>query len=214
VSPPRAGRAVAALLLAGAALAVTPATQGAEVAPPRSRLEADVFTDAASGFRIGKPSDWYFLPVRAVVEQAHRAGGLPAPGPGADLVASAGFSVIVARSPTLGSDLAPHVTVFVARGWTGGPPRPEAASGRACQALAGPFRDSPLVGPVQAVSAGPVPAIRLEAGGEVDGEAIRATTLCAVRDQRAFVVVAAALAGDYLGAAVAFESILASFRLE
>jgi hypothetical protein len=190
------------------------AVEAAEVAPPRARLDADVFTDAASGFRIGKPSDWYFLPVRTVVGQAHRAGGWPPPGPGADLVASAGFSVIVTRTPTLGAGLAPHVTVFVARGWSAGPLRPEEASGRACHALAGPFRGNPIVGPVRAVSIGATPAIRLEVGGEVDGEVIRATTLCAARDQRAWVVVAAAPAGDYPGAAAAFEAILASFRLE
>jgi hypothetical protein len=202
------------LLAAAPAVKGVPGIEGAEVAPPRARLDTDVFTDADSGFRIGKPSDWYFVPVRAVVEQAHRAGGLAPPGPGADLVASAGFSVIVSRSPSLGAELGPHVTVFVARGWTAGAARADEAWLGACRALAGPFRSGPVVEPARAVPVGDTPGIRLDIGGEVDGEAVRARALCAARGDRAFAVVAAAPAGEFAGAVPAFESILASFRLQ
>jgi hypothetical protein len=47
----------------------------------------------------------------------------------------------------------------------------------------------------------------------VDGDMVRATALCTFKERQAFVVVGQALASDFDSSFLAFESILASFRL-
>jgi hypothetical protein len=74
--------------------------------------------------------------------------------------------------------------------------------------------DPETVTPTREVQLDGQRAARLDFRGNVDGAAVRATALCTLQGQRAFVVVAQALLKDFEGAAPTFETILSSFRLK
>lgn len=195
------GRAVPrALLLLLAAAGVSPAVAQEEV-------RGDRYANPRYGIEIVKPPAWYFITAGMIVDLARRTAGGPLPG-SEDPVRFAGFAVIVSREPTLGREVRPHVVVLVHE-----LREPPADLLRACEGLRTGLSDAELVEPTRQVELGGRPAARLELMGSVDGIPIRARALCAVRDHRAFVVVAQALPGEFDAEAATFDGILASFRL-
>ena len=184
----------AALLAAGPALA-------------QDRIEGTVYANARYGIRITRPAAWHFITAATVLDLARKTAGAQAPRD-EDAVRAAGFAVIVSKTPTLGRTVEPQVIVLVHE-----LPQAPASLVDTCERLPAGMGDPEFVAPTREVRLDGAPAARLDFRGLVDGVPVRATALCAVRERRAYVAVGQALAGDFDRELPAFETILASLRL-
>ena len=200
-APRRRARLLGAffLLLAGT-LAVPAAAQ--------DRVDGDRYQNPRYGIQIEKPSRWHFITASTVIDVARKAAGMPATSGAADPVKAAGFAVIVSKVPVLGREVAPQVVLMVQD-----LPKPPGDVIEACERLRSGMNDPETVTPTRAVRIDGQPAARLDFKGYVDGALVRATALCTFQDRRAFVVVGQALAAEFDGEAVTFDTILRSFRL-
>jgi hypothetical protein len=191
----------------GLALALALALSAAPAAA-QEKVEGDRYSNARYGIEISKPSNWYFITAGTVLDLARKAA------PGArqpatdDPVKAAGFATVITKVPALGRGFDPQVILLVYD-----LPRDPGALIPTCEGLRAGMNDPETVIPTREVMVDGRPAARLDFRGSVDGAAVRATALCALRERRAYVVVAQALAAEFEGAAGAFEQILASFRL-
>jgi len=192
---------IAALLLA-VGLAAQPALA-------QDGVRGDVYANDRYGIQITKPSAWYFITAKMIVDLAKRAGG-GAPIRGEDdPVKLAGFAVIVSKGPTLGTAIEPQVTLLVHE-----LPAPPADLVAACEGLRTGMSEPETVSPTRPVTLGGKAAIRLDFRGFIDGAVVRATALCTITGRRAFVVVGQALSADFDRETQNFEAILGSFRLK
>jgi hypothetical protein len=128
---------------------------------------------------------------------------------GTDPVKAAGFAVIVSKAPVLGREVTPQVVLSVQD-----LPKPPGDLVETCERLRSGMDDPETVTPTRRVQIDGRSAARLDFKGYVDGALVRATALCTFQDRRAFLVVGQALASEFDGEALAFESILRSFRLK
>ena len=191
----------AAAFLVGLALLAAPAAA-------QEKVEGDRYANPRYGIEISKPSSWYFITAGTVLDLARKAAPGAAPPATDDPVKAAGFATVITKVPMLGRGFDPQVIVLVYD-----LPREPAGLIPTCEGLRAGMNDPETVTPTREVTLDGRPAARLDFRGSVDGAAVRATALCALRERRAFVVVAQALAAEFEGAAGAFEQILASFRL-
>ena len=197
--PRRRARLLAALaLLAVGSVAVPVAAQ--------DRIDGDRYQNPRYGVQIEKPPRWHFITASTVIDLARKAAGMPASGD--DPVKAAGFAVIVSKAPVLGREVAPQVVLMVQD-----LPKPPGDVVEACERLRSGMNDPETVTPTRPVRIDGRPAARLDFKGYVDGALVRATALCTFQDRRAFVVAGQALAAEFDGEAVTFDTILRSFRL-
>jgi hypothetical protein len=200
-APRRRARLLGAffLLLAGT-LAVPAAAQ--------DRVDGDRYQNPRYGIQIEKPPRWHFITASTVIDVARKAAGMPATSGDADPVKAAGFAVIVSKVPVLGREVAPQVVLMVQD-----LPKAPGNLVEACERLRSGMNDPETVMPTRPVRIDGRPAARLDFKGYVDGALVRAAALCTFQDRRAFVVVGQALAAEFDGEAVTFDTILRSFRL-
>ena len=196
---PRSLGALALLLMV--AVATAPALA-------QERIEGDRYQNPRYGIQIEKPPRWHFITASTVMDIARKAAGLGAPPADADPVKAAGFAVIVSKSPTLGREVSPQVILVVQD-----LPRPPGDVVEACERLRSGMNDPENVMPTRPIRVDGRPAARLDFKGYVDGAQVRATALCTFQDRRAFVVVGQALATEFDGETVTFDTILRSFKL-
>ena len=196
---PRSLGALALLLMV--AVATAPALA-------QERIEGDRYQNPRYGIQIEKPPRWHFITASTVMDIARKAAGLGAPPADADPVKTAGFAVIVSKSPTLGREVSPQVILAVQD-----LPRPPGDVVEACERLRSGMNDPENVMPTRPVRLDGRPAARLDFKGYVDGAQVRATALCTFQDRRAFVVVGQALATEFDAETVMFDTILRSFKL-
>ena len=196
---PRSLGALALLLMVAAATAPALA---------QDRIEGDRYQNPRYGIQIEKPPHWHFITAATVMDIARKAAGLGAPPADADPVKTAGFAVIVSKSPTLGREVSPQVILAVQD-----LPRPPADVLEACERLRSGMNDPENVMPTRPIRVDGRPAARLDFKGYVDGAQVRATALCTFQDRRAFVVVGQALATEFDAETVMFDTILRSFKL-
>lgn len=195
-------RALVALLALLALPAV--ATRG----DAQERVEGNSYVNERHGIRITKPPSWHFITARAVVELAKQAGGGARLRGEDDPVKLAGFAVIVSKVPMVGREVAPQVIVVIQE-----LPQPPDDLARTCERLRSGMTEPETLAPTRLVDLGGRPAARLDFQGLVDGAMVRATALCAVRGQTAFVVVGQALAAEFQSEFSTFDGILRSFQL-
>jgi hypothetical protein len=174
----------------------------------QERVEGNVYRNPRYGIEIAKPASWYFITAGTVFDLARKSPGGSRLRSSDDPVKATGFAVVVSKVPALGRGFDPQVIVLVYD-----LPQPPGALVETCEGLRSGMSDPETVTPTREVPLGGRPAARLDFRGSVDGAAVRATALCALRGQRAFVVVAQALLKDFEAAAPTFETILTSFRL-
>jgi hypothetical protein len=196
---PRSLGALALLLMVAVATAPVLAQE---------RIEGDRYQNPRYGIQIEKPPRWHFITASTVMDIARKAAGLGAPPADADPVKTAGFAVIVSKSPTLGREVSPQVILAVQD-----LPRPPGDVVEACERLRSGMNDPENVMPTRPVRLDGRPAARLDFKGYVDGTQVRATALCTFQDRRAFVVVGQALATEFDAETVTFDTILRSFKL-
>jgi hypothetical protein len=196
---PRSLGALALLLMVAVATAPVLAQE---------RIEGDRYQNPRYGIQIEKPPRWHFITASTVMDIARKAAGLGAPPADADPVKTAGFAVIVSKSPTLGREVSPQVILAVQD-----LPRPPGDVVEACERLRSGMNDPENVMPTRPVRLDGRPAARLDFKGYVDGAQVRATALCTFQDRRAFVVVGQALATEFDAETVTFDTILRSFKL-
>ncbi|MFI5008298.1 MAG: hypothetical protein ACHQKZ_12700 [Solirubrobacterales bacterium] len=208
-TPPRRRRAPAPRRHAGllGALILLLAGTVALPAAAQDRVEGDRYQNPRYGVQIEKPPRWHFITASTVIEVARKAAGMP-PSGDADPVKAAGFAVIVSKAPVLGREVAPQVVLMVQD-----LPKPPGDVIEACERLRSGMNDPETVTPTRPVRLEGRPAARLDFKGYVDGALVRATALCTFQDRRAFVVVGQALAAEFDGEALTFDTILRSFRL-
>ena len=163
---------------------------------------------ARYGVQIEKPPRWHFITASTVIDVARKAAGMPAASGDTDPVKAAGFAVIVSKVPVLGREVAPQVVLMVQD-----LPKPPGDVIEACERLRSGMNDPETVTPTRPVRIEGRPAARLDFKGYVDGALVRAIALCTFQDRRAFVVVGQALAAEFDGEAMTFDTILRSFRL-
>ena len=200
-APRRRARSLGALTLL---LAGTLAGPGAA----QDRVDGDRYQNPRYGVQIEKPARWHFITASTVIDVARKAAGMPAASGDTDPVKAAGFAVIVSKIPVLGREVAPQVVLMVQD-----LPKPPGDVVQACELLRSGMSDPETVTPTRPVRLDGRPAARLDFKGYVDGALVRATALCTFQDRRAFVVVGQALAAEFDGEAVTFDTILRSFRL-
>jgi hypothetical protein len=195
---PRSLGALALLLMV--AVATAPALA-------QERIEGDRYQNPRYGIQIEKPPRWHFITASTVMDIARKAAGLGAPPADADPVKTAGFAVIVSKSPTLGREVSPQVILAVqdlprppGTWWSRG--RERLRSG-----MNDPENVADPTGPPRRPSGG---AARLQG---LRGRAQCAHALCTFQDRRAFVVVGQALATEFDAETVTFDTILRSFKL-
>ncbi len=189
-------------------VAAAAALGAAPPAPAQDRIEGDAYSNPKYGIEITKPAAWHFITASTILDLAKKtAGGARVPGE-EDPVKAAGFAVIVSKVPSLGRGVQPQVIVLVR-------PVPAASADlvKTCEALRSGMTEPETLRPARQLQVGGRPAARLEFQGLVDGDMVRATALCTVRDRQAFMVVGQALASEFDAEFPAFESILASFRV-
>jgi hypothetical protein len=192
-------RGVAALLLL--VVAAWPAAA-------QDKIEGNAYSNAKYGIQISKPPSWHFITAATIVDLAKKqAGGRRIPGE-EDPVKLAGFAVVVSKLPVLGREVQPQVVVLVR----------DLAAGttelvKTCEGLRSGMTEPETLRPTRQVQLGARPGARLEFQGLVDGDMVRATALCTVRDRQAFMVVGQALASEFDTEFPTFESILTSFRV-
>ena len=174
----------------------------------QERIEGDRYQNPRYGIQIEKPPRWHFITASTVMDIARKAAGLGAPPADADPVKTAGFAVIVSKSPTLGREVSPQVILAVQD-----LPRPPGDVVEACERLRSGMNDPENVMPTRPIRVDGRPAARLDFKGYVDGAQVRATALCTFQDRRAFVVVGQALATEFDAESVTFDTILRSFKL-
>jgi len=174
----------------------------------QERIEGDRYQNPRYGIQIEKPPRWHFITASTVMDIARKAAGLGAPPADADPVKTAGFAVIVSKSPTLGREVSPQVILAVQD-----LPRPPGDVVEACERLRSGMNDPENVMPTRPIRVDGRPAARLDFKGYVDGAQVRATALCTFQDRRAFVVVGQALATEFDAETVTFDTILRSFKL-
>ena len=196
---PRSLGALALLLMVAVATAPVLAQE---------RIEGDRYQNPRYGIQIEKPPRWHFITASTVMEIARKAAGLSAPPADADPVKTAGFAVIVSKSPTLGREVSPQVILAVQD-----LPRPPGDVVEACERLRSGMNDPENVMPTRPIRVDGRPAARLDFKGYVDGAQVRATALCTFQDRRAFVVVGQALATEFDAESLTFDTILRSFKL-
>ena len=200
-APRRHARLLGALTLLLAGTVALPAAA-------QDRVEGDRYQNPRYGVQIEKPPRWHFITASTVMDVARKTAGMPAPSADADPVKAAGFAVIVSKIPVLGREVAPQVVLVVQD-----LPKPPGDVVQACERLRSGMNDPETVTPTRPVRRDGRPAARLDFKGYVDGALVRATALCTFQDRRAFVVVGQALAAEFDGEAVTFDTILRSFRL-
>jgi hypothetical protein len=203
------GRGVAARRLRGLALGVgLLVALGAGTAIAQDRVEGNRYSNPRYGIEIEKPPPWHFITASAVMDAARRAAGMAPLSSSTDPVKAAGFAVIVSKTPVLGREVAPQVITMVHE-------LPSAPTDviATCERLRSGMNDPEPVTPTQRIQVGGQPGARLDFKGIVDGAIVRATALCTFRGRRAYVVAAQALASEFDGEVLMFESILQSFRL-
>ena len=175
----------------------------------QDRVEGDRYQNPRYGVQIEKPPRWHFITASTVMDIARKAAGHAGRrAADADPVKAAGFAVIVSKSAILGREVAPQVILMVQD-----LPRPPGDVIEACERLRSGMNDPETVMPTRPVRLDGRPAARLDFKGYVDGALVRATALCTFQDRRAFVVVGQALATEFDGESVTFDTILRSFRL-
>jgi len=175
----------------------------------QERVDGDVYRNPRYGIEIAKPSNWYFITAGTIFDLARKSPGGSRLRSTDDPVKATGFAVVVSKVPALGRGFDPQAIVLVYD-----LPQPPGGLAETCEGLRSGMSDPETVAPTREIQLDGQPAARLDFRGSVDGAAVRATALCALRGQRAFVVVAQALLGDFEGVAATFERILASFRLK
>jgi hypothetical protein len=200
-APRRHARLLGALTLLLAGSVTVPAAA-------QDRVDGDRYQNPRYGVQIEKPPRWHFITASTVIDVARRAAGMPAMSGDADPVKAAGFAVIVSKVPVLGREVAPQVVLMVQD-----LPKAPGDLVEACERLRSGMNDPETVMPTRPVRIDGRPAARLDFKGYVDGTLVRATALCTFQDRRAFVVVGQALAAEFDGEAVTFDTILRSFRL-
>jgi hypothetical protein len=199
-APCRHARRLGALALLLAGLVALPVAA-------QDRIDGDRYQNPRYGVQIEKPPRWHFITASTVIDVARKAAGMPAAS-GDDPVKAAGFAVIVSKAPVLGREVAPQVVLMVQD-----LPKPPGDVVEACERLRSGMNDPETVTPTRPVRLDGRLAARLDFKGYVDGALVRATALCTFQDRRAFVVVGQALAAEFDGEAVMFDTILRSFRL-
>jgi len=186
---------------------VTLAVALAGRAAAQDRVDGNHYQNPRYGIQIDKPAAWTFLTASALIDAARKAAGMPATS-GDDPVKTAGFAVIVSKTPVLGREVTPQVVLTVQD-----LPKPPGDVVETCDRLRSGMNDPVTVTPTRPVRIDGRPAARLDFQGYIDGTLVRATALCTFQDRRAFVVVGQALASEFDAEAASFETILRSFRL-
>jgi hypothetical protein len=175
----------------------------------QERVDGDVYRNPRYGIEIAKPSSWYFITAGTIFDLARKSPGGSRLRSTEDPVKATGFAVVVSKVPALGRGFDPQVILLVYD-----LPQPPGSLAETCEGLRSGMSDPETVTPTREVQIDGRTAARLDFRGSVDGAAVRATALCTLQGQRAFVVVAQALLKDFEGAAPTFEAILSSFRLK
>jgi hypothetical protein len=194
-----------------AGLGLLAAVLGGALAGPafgQERVDGDIYRNPRYGIEIAKPPSWYFITAGTVFDLARKSPGGSRLRSTDDPVKATGFAVVVSKVPALGRGFDPQVILLVYD-----LPQPPGGLIETCEGLRSGMSDPETVTPTREVPLAGRTAARLDFRGRVDGAAVRATAVCALQGQRAFVVVAQALLRDFEGAAPTFETILASFRL-
>ncbi|HSE94894.1 MAG TPA: hypothetical protein VLD61_03335 [Methylomirabilota bacterium] len=175
----------------------------------QERVDGNVYRNPRYGIEIAKPSNWYFITAGTIFDLARKSPGGSRLRSTDDPVKATGFAVVVSKVPALGRAFDPQVILLVYD-----LPQPPGGLAETCEGLRSGMSDPETVTPTREVPLDGRTAARLDFRGSVDGAAVRATALCALQGQRAFVVVAQALLKDFEGVASVFETILSSFRLK
>jgi hypothetical protein len=115
---------------------------------------------------------------------------------------------VVSKTPVLGRGVSPQVVLLVRE-----LPAPSADLVKTCESLRSGMVEPETVRPTRQLQVSGRPAARLDFQGLVDGDMVRATALCTVRERQAFMVVGQALSSEFDSDYANFESILGSFRL-
>jgi hypothetical protein len=188
--------------------AVLVAVLAALPASGQDKLEGNAYSNAKYGIQISKPPSWHFITAAAILDLAKKsAGGGRIPGE-EDPIKAAGFAVVVSKAPMLGRGVSPQVVLLVRE-----LPAPSADLVKTCESLRGGMVEPETVRSTRQVQVGGRPAARLDFQGLVDGDMVRATALCTLRERQAFMVVGQALSAEFDSDFANFESILGSFRL-
>lgn len=188
------------------------ATLALALGPPafaQEKVDGDVYANPRYGIQIAKPRAWHFITAGMILDLVRRTAGGAARAPaGDDPVKAMGFAVIVSKVPTLGRGFDPQVVLLVHE-----VPNAPPDLLQACEKLRSGMTDPQTLLPSREIQVDGKPAIRLDFQGAVDGAAVRATAICAIRGGRAFVVVGQALATEFDAEALTFSTVLDSFRL-
>jgi hypothetical protein len=175
----------------------------------QEKVDGNLYSNAAYGIQITKPSGWHFITAGTIVDLAKKAGGGAKIRGDEDPIKLAGFAVIVSKVPVLGRSIDPQVVLMIHE-----MPAPPADTVKACEGLRTGMTEPETVRATRQLLIEGRPAARLDFQGLVDGAMVRATALCTFRERQAFVVVGQALSSDFDGEFSRFESVLQSFKLK